>query len=162
MPLIHKVMTITGEAVNTPCNVDVPLGISHSEVLEAAGGAKEDVVKFISGGPMMGLAMRTLDVPVTKLSSSILAFSKDDVAALGESACIHCGKCREVCPQILVPQMMVKAVKSGRIEKFEALGGMECIGCGCCSFICPAKIPLVQHFRYAKAVSRELNAEKKD
>lgn len=82
MPLIHKVVTITGEGVHTPCNLDVPLGVSHREMLEAAGGAKENVVKFISGGPMMGMAMSSLDVPVVKTSSSILAFTEDDVAVL--------------------------------------------------------------------------------
>ena len=159
MPLIHKVVTITGEGVNTPCNLDVPLGISHGEMLEAAGGAKENVVKFISGGPMMGMAMSSLDVPVVKTSSSILAFTEDDVAVLPESACIHCGKCMTVCPQQLVPQMLVKAVKSNDFEKFDALGGMECIECGCCSFICPAKIPLTQRVKYGKAKVREMNAE---
>lgn len=159
MPLIHKVVTITGEGVNSPCNLDVPLGISHSEVLEAAGGAKENVVKFISGGPMMGMALSSLDVPVVKTSSSILAFTEDDVAVLPESACIHCGKCMTVCPQNLVPQMLVKAVKSDDFEKFNALGGMECIECGCCSYICPAKIPLTQRFKYGKVKVREMNAK---
>ncbi|MDE5669908.1 MAG: electron transport complex subunit RsxC [Eubacterium sp.] len=159
MPLIHKVVTITGEGVNTPCNLDVPLGISHGEMLEAAGGAKENVVKFISGGPMMGMAMSSLDVPVVKTSSSILAFTEDDVAVLPESACIHCGKCMTVCPQQLVPQMLVKAVKTNNFEKFDALGGMECIECGCCSYICPAKIPLTQRFKYGKAKVREMNAK---
>ena len=159
MPLIHKVVTITGEGVNSPCNLDVPLGISHSEMLEAAGGAKENVVKFISGGPMMGMAMSSLDVPVVKTSSSILAFTEDDVAVLPESACIHCGKCMTVCPQNLVPQMLVKAVKADDFEKFDALGGMECIECGCCSYICPAKIPLTQRFKYGKVKVREMNTK---
>ncbi|MDE5605346.1 MAG: electron transport complex subunit RsxC [Eubacterium sp.] len=159
MPLIHKVVTITGEGVNSPCNLDVPLGISHSEMLEAAGGAKENVVKFISGGPMMGMAMSSLDVPVVKTSSSILAFTEDDVAVLPESACIHCGKCMTVCPQNLVPQMLVKAVKTDDFEKFNALGGMECIECGCCSYICPAKIPLTQRFKYGKVKVREMNTK---
>lgn len=159
MPLIHKVVTITGEGVNSPCNLDVPLGISHSEMLEAAGGAKENVVKFISGGPMMGMAMSSLDVPVVKTSSSILAFTEDDVAVLPESACIHCGKCMTVCPQNLVPQMLVKAVKADDFEKFNTLGGMECIECGCCSYICPAKIPLTQRFKYGKVQVRKMNTK---
>ena len=150
---------MSGAGVHTPCNLDVPRGVSHREMLEAAGGAKENVVKFISGGPMMGMAMSSLDVPVVKTSSSILAFTEDDVAVLPESACIHCGKCMTVCPQQLVPQMLVKAVKSNDFEKFDALGGMECIECGCCSFICPAKIPLTQRFKYGKAKVREMNAE---
>ncbi|MCH5321271.1 MAG: electron transport complex subunit RsxC [Eubacterium sp.] len=159
MPLIHKVMTITGEAVNTPCNLDVPLGVSHSYVLETAGGAKDDVVKFISGGPMMGMAMSSLDVPVVKTSSSILAFSKDDVADLKETSCIHCGRCASVCPQRLIPQMLGKAVKAQDIEKFENIGGMECIECGCCTYGCPAKIPLTQMFKLGKVRVREMRTK---
>ncbi len=159
MPLIHKVMTVTGEAVNSPCNLDVPLGVSHSYVLESAGGAKENVVKFISGGPMMGMAMSSLDVPVVKTSSSILAFSKDDVAEITESACIHCGRCVKVCPEMLVPQMMAKAVKTQNIERFDNIGGMECIECGCCTYVCPAKIPLTQMFKLGKVKVREMRTK---
>lgn len=159
MPLIHNVLTITGEAVHQPCNLDVPLGVSHSYVLEKAGGAKEDVVKFISGGPMMGIAMSTLDVPVVKTSSSILAFSKDDIAALAQSACIHCGRCVKACPANLVPQMLAKAVRAGDAEKFESLGGIECIECGSCAYVCPAKIPLTQMCRLGKAKVREMRAK---
>lgn len=159
MSLIHNVLTITGEAVNQPCNLDVPLGVSHSYVLEKAGGAKEDVVKFISGGPMMGIAMSTLDVPVVKTSSSILAFSKDDIAALAQSACIHCGRCVKACPANLVPQMLAKAVRAGDAEKFESLGGIECIECGSCAYVCPAKIPLTQMCRLGKAKVREMRAK---
>lgn len=156
MPLVHKVMTITGEGVNSPCNVDVPLGISHSDVLETVGGANENAVKFISGGPMMGMAMSSLDVPVVKTSSSILVFTKDDVSALPQSNCIHCGKCVNACPQILIPQMMAKTVKANNFEKFADLGGMECIECGCCTFVCPAKIALTQMFKLGKTKVREM------
>lgn len=159
MPLIHKVMTITGEAVHSPCNVDVPLGVSHSYVLEKCGGSKDDVVKFISGGPMMGMAMSSLDVPVVKTSSSILAFSKDDVAALPQSACIHCGRCVKACPQVLVPQMMAKAVRGQNMDRFDELGGMECIECGCCTYVCPAKIPLTQMFKLGKAELRSMRSK---
>ncbi len=159
VPLIHRVMTITGEGVNTPCNVDVPLGISHSYLLEQCGGAKEGVTKFISGGPMMGMAMTTLDVPVVKTSSSILAYIKDEVANIVETPCIHCGRCAAACPQRLVPQLMGKAIKSDDIEKFEKIGGMECIECGCCSYGCPAKIPLTQMFKLGKIKVRELRAK---
>lgn len=159
MPLIHNIMTITGEAVNQPCNFDVPLGVSHSYVLEKAGGAKDDVVKFISGGPMMGMAMSTLDVPVVKTSSSILAFSKDDTAALAQSACIHCGRCVKACPENLVPQMLAKSVRAGDVEKFDSLGGFECMECGSCSFVCPAKIPLTQMFKLGKAKVRAMRAK---
>lgn len=160
MPLIHRVMSITGEGVNSPCNLDVPLGVSHAYVLEKAGGAKEDAVKFISGGPMMGVAMCSLDVPVVKTSSSILVFTQDDVSALPQSACIHCGKCLSACPQNLVPQMMAKAVKSNDFKRYEEIGGLECIGCGCCAYVCPAKIPLVQMFKFGRA--SVMNMKNKD
>ena len=162
VPLIHRVMTITGEGVNSPCNVDVPLGISHSYLLEQCGGAKEGVTKFISGGPMMGMAMSTLDVPVVKTSSSILAYIKDDVANIVETPCIHCGRCAAACPQRLVPQLMGKAIKDEAIDKFEKIGGMECIECGCCSYGCPAKIPLTQMFKLGKIKVRELRAKQQE
>lgn len=157
MPLIHNIVTVTGEGVNSPCNLDVLLGMSHSDVLAAAGGAKDDVVKFISGGPMMGIAVSSLDAPIVKTTSSILAFTKDDVSALGQSNCIHCGKCVNACPEILIPQMMAKTVKTENFEKFADLGGMECIECGCCTYVCPAKIPLTQMFKLGKVRVKEMS-----
>ena len=151
MPLIHRIVTVTGEGANSPRNLDVPLGVSHSEVLAAAGGAKQGAVKFISGGPMMGTAMSSLDVPVVKTSSSILAFTEDDVAKSKETSCIRCGRCAGVCPQFLVPQMMARAVRADDFERFEKLGGRECMECGSCAYVCPAKIPLTQIFKFGKA-----------
>lgn len=104
----------------------------------------------------MGMAMGSLDVPVVKTSSSVLVFTEDDVAVLPQSNCIHCGKCVEACPEILVPQMMAKATRANNFEKFADLGGMECIECGCCTFVCPAKIPLTQMFKLGKAKVREM------
>lgn len=162
IPCVRKVMTVTGEGANSPCNLDVPLGMSHREILEAAGGAKDDAVKFISGGPMMGIAMESLDVPAEKTSSSILIFTQDDVAALKQSACIHCGKCVSACPERLVPQMMCKSVKGEDFDKFDSLGGMECVECGCCTYVCPAKIPLTQMFKFAKSRVRESQRKVKE
>lgn len=160
MPLIHNILTVTGEAVNAPGNYDVPLGVSHSYLLETAGGAKDGTVKFISGGPMMGFALGSLDVPVVKTSSSILGYLHDEVADSPETPCIHCGRCTRACPELLVPQLMGKAMKNQDAEEFAKLGGMECIECGSCAFVCPAKIPLTQMFKLGKIKVREMNAKK--
>ncbi len=151
IPLVHRYMTVTGDGANNCNNIKVPIGIDHQSVVDFCGGLKDDVCKIISGGPMTGFAMSTLDVPVQKTSASILAFTKDDVTVMDQSNCIHCGRCVGVCPSDLVPQMMAQAVKQENYAKFEALGGMECVQCGCCSYTCPAKIPLTQMFKLGKA-----------
>lgn len=154
IPLIYRYMTITGEGVNNCNNYKVPVGMSYRDVIEASGGLKEDVCKIISGGPMTGAAISSLDVPVEKTTSSVLAFTFDDVAELKQSNCIHCGKCVKVCPSNLVPQMLCKAIKCNDYDKFQNLGGMECVQCGCCSYICPAKIPLTNLFVIGKSKIR--------
>lgn len=149
-PLTHRIMTITGDGVNTPCNLEVPIGISHRAVLEAAGGFKGDPGKIISGGPMMGTALFSTDIPVTKTSASILAFQKDPVALHDTTACIRCGKCLTACPERLVPTKLAEAAELNDLETFEKYGGMECIECGSCAYVCPAKRHLVQSMRYGK------------
>lgn len=160
IPLISKVITITGDGVHSPCNVEVPLGVSFSYVMEKCGGLKDNAVKLISGGPMMGMAMAGLDFPVIKTSSSVLAVTKDDVAQMKTTACIHCGRCVNACPENLVPQLMVQAAKAENYERFETLNGMECIECGCCTYVCPAKRPLTQTFKLAKIAVRATKTAK--
>ena len=150
IPQISTVMTLTGDAVNTPCNVEVPVGTDHAELMEAFGGFKADPEKIISGGPMMGSAMASLHVPVVKASSSILAMLQDEVAQWDPSPCIRCGRCVRACPSMLVPAMMGKAADAGDLAAFESLNGMECIECGCCTYVCPAKRRLTQSFKFAK------------
>ena len=149
-PLIWTVMTLTGDAVNTPCNVEVPVGTDHAELMGAFGGFKGEPEKIISGGPMMGNAMTDLHVPVVKASSSILAMMQDEVAQWESSPCIRCGRCVRACPSILLPAMMNKAADAGDLASFESLNGMECIECGCCTYVCPAKRRLTQSFKFAK------------
>lgn len=160
-PLTQRIMTVTGDAVNTPCNLRVYIGDSYQHVLDEAGGFKEQPQKMISGGPMMGISMFTLDIPVVKTSASILALLKDDVAMNPTTACIHCGRCVKACPENLIPQMMHTSAEATNFEQFEKLHGMECIECGSCSYVCPAKIPLTQSFQYAKRmVAAKRRAEK--
>ena len=150
MPLIHRVVTLTGDAMAQPANVDVLLGISHKFLCDECGGLKDNAVKIISGGPMMGMAMDSLDYPVVKTSSSILAISKDDVEKMETTSCIRCGRCVGVCPETLVPQLMAQAAVNKDYERFEKLYGMECIECGTCNFNCPANRNITQSVRTMK------------
>lgn len=160
IPLINRFMTISGDGVNTCANLEVPIGIDLQSVADFCGGIKDGIQKLISGGPMTGFALSSLDVPVQKTTASILAFMKDDIEGLEQSNCIHCGRCASVCPSNLVPQMMGKAVKMNDIDRFEALGGMECVQCGCCAYTCPAKIPLTHMFNLGKAEVRKKSQKK--
>ena len=143
-PSMERIVTVSGDAVNEPGNFKVPFGISHEELVEAAGGFKSEPEKLISGGPMMGFAMVALDVPVTKTSSSILAFTKDEVSKFEPTACINCGRCVEACPSRLIPSRLADYAEYHDEEKFTAHEGLECMECGSCSYVCPAKRQLKQ------------------
>ena len=157
-PLVRKILTVTGDAVVSPGNFRVPLGTDYQQVIAAAGGFSEEPEKIISGGPMMGMPLFKLDIPVTKNSSSILAFKKDQVAEEAITPCINCGRCVTACPENLMPTLMMVASLQKNTERFEKLYGMECIECGCCSYVCPARRPLTQGFKQMK---RKVNAEKR-
>ncbi len=144
MPSIERIVTVSGDAVNQPGNFRAPFGMNQMELVEAAGGFKEEPEKVISGGPMMGFAMFTLDVPVTKTSSSILSFLKDPVKGLEETACINCGRCVEACPSRIIPSRLADYAQHHNEEAFTKMEGMECVECGSCSYVCPAKRPLKQ------------------
>lgn len=155
-PLMEKGITISGDAVNHPCNLITRIGTNCQELIEAAGGLKEGVEakKILSGGPMMGIAMASLDVPLQKANNALTVFAEDEVekAELQMTACLRCGRCNRVCPLGLTPQMMADAAQKKDYERYEkTLYGLECIACGSCTFICPARRPLMQQFKLAKA-----------
>ena len=113
---------------------------------------------------MMGQALFNLDVPVTKPSSALLALTHDEVSENASTQCIRCGRCVDVCPEFLVPPLMLKAAEKHDLEKFESLNGMECMECGSCSFICPARTPLTQSFKMMRkevGAMRRIKAEEK-
>ncbi len=143
-PLMDRVVTVSGDAINEPGNFKAYLGMNQQELVDAAGGFKSEPEKVISGGPMMGFAMFTLDTPIAKTSSSILCMTKDEVALHAPSACINCGRCVEVCPSRIIPSRLADYSENHDAEMFEKWDGMECVECGCCSFVCPAKRPLKQ------------------
>ena len=162
-PLFRHVMTVTGEAVREPSNFIARDGTSFQELIEAAGGIKEGFAakKILSGGPMMGIAVGSTEVPITKTTNAITVLAEDPVekAERQMTACLHCGRCTTVCPVGLMPQMMADAAIAGDLARYEKkLYGLECIQCGSCTFICPAKRPLMQVFKQAKA---EIAAAKK-
>ena len=143
-PLITRIVTVSGDAIENPCNFKVRTGTSYAELVEAAGGFKGTPAKIISGGPMMGKAIYSLDLPVTKSSSAILCLSKDEASEYEPSACIRCGRCVSVCPGRVMPNQLARLANAGDIDAFIKNNGMECCECGCCSYICPAKRPLTQ------------------
>ncbi|MCD7804932.1 MAG: electron transport complex subunit RsxC [Oscillospiraceae bacterium] len=157
-PLLTRVVTVTGDAIENPSNFEVPIGICARELVEAAGGFKSDPEKIIFGGPMMGASIIDLDVPVTKTTSCILCLTHDEVKNLEATACIRCGRCMDACPENLMPLKLKDLADRRRYDEFEKLGGLECISCGSCTYACPAKRRLSQSITAAK---REVLQRKK-
>ena len=153
-PLMHRIVTVTGDAVADPRNFIVRIGTNYHELVEEAGGFKTEPAKIVSGGPMMGFALFGLDVPTTKTSSALLCMTEDEVSRYEPSACINCGRCVEVCPGRVLPSKLADFAEQGDDEKFLAYNGMECCECGCCSYVCPAKRPLTQEIKSMRKIQR--------
>ncbi|MCD8232475.1 MAG: electron transport complex subunit RsxC [Clostridiales bacterium] len=151
-PLMRRIVTITGDAIQNPANYSIYIGTSYQELVEAAGGFKTQPKKIISGGPMMGFAMFSLDIPTTKTTSALLCLTEDEVQQAEAKAtnCINCGRCVEACPSRIVPSRLADYAQHHQEELFEKWNGLECVECGSCSFICPAKRNLVQAIRVMK------------
>ena len=157
-PLLHRIVTVTGNCIKNPRNFDVLVGTSYKDLIDEAGGFKKEPEKIISGGPMMGFCLFDLDVPVTKTGSALLCLANDDVSKMEPSACINCGKCVEVCPSRLIPKNLSDHAAHFNEEAYLEEHGLECVECGCCSFICPAKRPLCQNI---KSMRKMMLAKKK-
>ncbi|MBQ6968569.1 MAG: electron transport complex subunit RsxC [Lachnospiraceae bacterium] len=153
IPLMYRIVTVTGDAIKDPRNFKVRCGTNYKELIEEAGGFVTEPGCVISGGPMMGFSLFDLDVPVTKTSSALLCMKYDEAANAVESACINCGRCVEACPEKLIPSQLATYSEFEDYEAFNKLYGKECIECGSCSYVCPAKRQLAQSIKSMKKLS---------
>ena len=158
MPLIRRIVTVSGDIVMEPKNLIVPIGTAF-DILSQAGGRSANPYKVLSGGPMMGVAQYDLSVPVIKGTNAVTILGHENKFDVEASRCIRCGKCIEVCPMGLMPVLMYKAMFAGDIEEMKSVHMLDCIECGCCAYTCPASVPLVLAFRTGKHYIR--NAQKK-
>jgi len=150
-PFYERSISITGRGINSPQNLVFRIGTTIGELVEQAGGLKENAAKVITGGPMMGVAQKHLNIPAVKGTSGILVLVADEVEDFDPSPCINCAKCVDACPMFLMPTQLVNYAKNEMVDKLEEWQVLSCIECGSCSFVCPAKIPLVHHLRLGKA-----------
>lgn len=154
MPLVTKRVTVDGDAITTPKNVEVIVGTPVKDVIAFCDGYKGEVGKLIAGGPMMGTALQNDDFPIRKTDNAILCFGTEAAKVAPESACIHCGRCIDACPMLLSPVEIAGELKKKNKEGLDALMVDLCIECGSCSYACPAKIQVTQKMRLAKAFQR--------
>ena len=151
MPVVSKVVTVSGSGVIDPKNLECPIGTPITALFDACGGLKDETYKLIMGGPMMGLAQYNLDVTVGKGTGAMLAFAGDEEQYEENPQCIRCGKCVGVCPMRLEPVFMYKYLMKGDVDTWQnTLHGMDCIECGACAYTCPARLPLTHAFRMGK------------
>lgn len=141
-PLLTRLITVTGDCIARPRNFRVRIGMSYDELIERAGGFVREPALILDGGPLTGRRLTDLHVPITKMSSQILALSRDRVAQMKETACSRCAKCVDVCPNHLVPVQLWHDAAGEQEQRFIAHNGLECCECQCCSYICPSRIPL--------------------
>lgn len=153
-PLLEKIVTVSGKAIKKPKNLKVSIGTPISIVLENCGYVESEAEKIVVGGPMMGMAQLTLEVPVIKGTSGLLALTKDEVNYCKPKACIGCGKCVTVCPMSLEPIMYARLAEFEQWEDMSKYHLMDCIECGSCSYICPSNRPLTEAIKIGKAKLR--------
>ena len=149
MPLIKRIVTVSGDVLMEPKNLLVPIGTTFDALIEACG-YKENPYKVLSGGPMMGAAQYDLSVPTIKGVNAVTVLGKSNKYDVEDSRCLRCGKCIDACPMKLMPVLMYKSIQSNDIQEMKDNNIMDCIECGSCAYTCPASVPLVLGFRVAK------------
>ena len=150
IPLIERVITVSGPGVTYPANLIVPIGTPVREVLAFCGGLKRSTRTVVMGGPMMGLPLPSLDVPVVKGTSGVLAFTAESLPTRREYPCIRCGRCLEACPHFLNPSRLARLARLGRYDEMRRHYALDCVDCGACTLSCPSGIPLTQLIRVGK------------
>ncbi len=161
-PLTHRVLTVSGDAVEQPVNVLAPIGMPIAEIITQCGGLRSTPARIVLGGPMMGRAITDLQTPITKGTSGVLLLTEDELPAPRANACVRCGRCVAACPMSLTPLDMVAELKVDKLDKAAGLGLPDCLLCGSCAYVCPAAIPLTQYFDWGKqALGRQRLAEQK-
>lgn len=161
MPLVEKCVTVDGSAVKDPKNVIVPIGTPVEKLFEFCGGFKSEPEKVLYGGPMMGISIPSIELPVLKTTNAVIAMSRKEARLPKTTACINCGACVNHCPLKLDPRAIAKAYKLNLKEELENLCVDLCMECGCCAYVCPANRHIVQTNKLAKAKLREYISEKK-
>jgi Na+-translocating ferredoxin:NAD+ oxidoreductase subunit C len=160
-PLIERVVTLTGKIVKQPKNLKVRIGTFVSEMLDICGGTNGEIGKVISGGPMMGIAIPTLDTPVGKGTSGIVIFDPKEAKKDEENICIHCGRCIDVCPMDLFPAHIAACVRTEKWDESQKAGLIDCMKCGSCAYVCPAHIKIVQWVEIGKQKVAEMQRANK-
>jgi Na+-translocating ferredoxin:NAD+ oxidoreductase subunit C len=160
-PLIERIVTVSGSAVQTGGNFRARIGTPISLLIEAAGGVKGELGKIIAGGPMMGFTQHTDEIPVTKGTSGVLLFEKGELDTAPPDPCIRCGRCIRACPMRISPTEIATYARHGMVEAVKRADALDCIECGSCSFGCPSRIPLVQEIRLGKALIAQSKNKKK-
>jgi len=154
LPLTHRVVTVTGEAITRPGNYYVPIGTSVEELIEFCGGVTELCAKVVLGGPMMGIAIADLETPITKNTNAVTVLTKEQIGsakfARRQTPCIRCGRCLQACPENLNPTRIAHAVKNNLLDVAERYYINACIECGCCSYVCPANIEVTGYIKTGK------------
>jgi electron transport complex protein RnfC len=158
LPLLERIVTVSGPGVRDPANLIVPVGTKLRDLLAACGGVTDDAEEIIFGGPMMGVAQSSLDVPIVKGTTGVIVLTAPDLNPADSYPCIRCGRCLDACPVFLNPSALADYARKARYEEMEAMHLMDCMLCGSCSYVCPSKIPLSQLFQAGKTALRKRKA----
>ena len=158
MPLVERIVTVTGRGLKKPSNLIVPVGAKLRDLVDACGGLTEDAADIVYGGPMMGVSVGSLDTPILKGTTGVVVLTRDEVSSAVSYPCIRCGRCMDACPMFLNPSELGELARLSRYDEMEAMHLGDCMLCGSCSYVCPSNIPLAQMFQLSKAALRRAKA----